>query len=201
MDQYQKITQNNLAKLFSDLPPDLDVRMGADRNPDGFVFNAFGESCRITARGITLGHENVPGVSGILISLYALHAGLEPFILEPFKAFKEFPNSMPYVGAFASHTESVLVPHVSRIQKKADIISQKFNGPKTFSSMSGDFSLILFPLPKIALCYVFYLEDEEFPASAVCLYSNNANRFLPMDALADVGEYTSKKIIEMVKAE
>jgi hypothetical protein len=197
MDQYQKITQNNLEKLFRDLPLDLDVRMGAQKTPDGFVFNAFGETCRITAQGITLGRESVPGVLGILISLYALNAVAEPIRIEPFKAFKEFPNSMPYVGAFASHTESVLVPQVSCIQKKAPAMSKIFNGSGTPSSISGDFSLLLFPLPKIALCYVFYLEDEEFPASAICLYSNNANRFLPMDALADVGEYTSKKILDI----
>jgi hypothetical protein len=33
----------------------------------------------------------------------------------------------------------------------------------------------------------------------VCLYSSNANRFMPMDGLADVGEYTSKTILELVR--
>lgn len=42
------------------------------------------------------------------------------------------------------------------------------------------------------------LPDEEFPASATCLFSNNALSFLPIDALADIGEYTSKKIIEII---
>jgi hypothetical protein len=31
-----------------------------------------------------------------------------------------------------------------------------------------------------------------------CLFSTNANRFMPMDGLADVGEYTSRTILEMV---
>ena len=62
----------------------------------------------------------------------------------------------------------------------------------------GDFAFTLFPLPKIALCYIFYEADEDFPASVKCLFSNNANQFLPVDGLADVGEYTSKKIMDLI---
>ena len=64
--------------------------------------------------------------------------------------------------------------------------------------MGGDFSFVVYPLPKIALCYIFYDPDEDFPASVTCLFSNNARRFLPLDGLADVGEYTSRKILEIV---
>ncbi|MBU4000853.1 MAG: DUF3786 domain-containing protein [Proteobacteria bacterium] len=199
-DQYRKIALNNLEKLYGALPEDLDLRMGAERNHDEFVFQAFGEACRITRQDIILGQESASGVLGILISLYALHAASAPVEVEPLKSFKEFPNSMPYVGAFSSHTESVLVPHVERIQKNTEIILSIFNGREASASTSGDFSFIVFPLPKIALCYVFYREDDEFPASAICLYSKNANRFLPMDALADVGEYTSKKIIQLAES-
>jgi hypothetical protein len=59
-------------------------------------------------------------------------------------------------------------------------------------------SAVIYLLPKIALGYIFYEADEDIPASVTCLFSNNANGFLPMDALADVGEYTSKRIIEMM---
>jgi len=50
---------------------------------------------------------------------------------------------------------------------------------------------------KIALCYLFYEADEDFPASATCLYSTYAEQFLPVDALADVGEYTSRTILNI----
>jgi hypothetical protein len=48
------------------------------------------------------------------------------------------------------------------------------------------------------LCYIFYRADEEFPASVTCLFSNNAPDFMPIDGLADVGEYTSKKILALI---
>jgi hypothetical protein len=63
---------------------------------------------------------------------------------------------------------------------------------------SGDFSFLLFPLPKVALCYIFYLPDEDFPASVTCLFSSNATSFMPLDGLADVAECSSRKIIQLI---
>ena len=40
-----------------------------------------------------------------------------------------------------------------------------------------------------------YNNDEDFPTSVTCLYSNNADQFLPIDGLADIGEYSSKKLL------
>ena len=105
---------------------------------------------------------------------------------------------MPYHGAFATNSERILVPHVLQIKEHRDILLEVFDGKPNPADAAGDFSLLLYPLPKIALCYVFYLPDEEFPASATCLFSSNALSFIPLDGLADVGEYTSKKILQLV---
>ena len=40
---------------------------------------------------------------------------------------------------------------------------------------------------------------EEFPASITCLFSANALSFIPLDGLADVAEYTSNKIIQVIQ--
>jgi hypothetical protein len=84
------------------------------------------------------------------------------------------------------------------IEENFDLIFETLNGEISQDYDGGDFSIIVRPLPKIKLRYIFYLADEEFPASATCLFSNNALSFLPVDALADTGEYTSKKIIDLI---
>jgi len=197
-DNYKKIAQNNLSRLYGNLPPDLAGNLPGEQDGDRFVFNAFGEKCIITPHGITLGEEGHSSVFDILISLYALNACSDTCIILPFKAFKEFPDSMPYVGAFTSHTELLLVPHVPAIKKAASAIMNSLKGDKAPSGTGGDFSFIVYPLPKIALCYIFYDADDDFPASVTCLYSSNARLFLPVDGLADVGEYTSKKILSLI---
>ena len=197
-NNYAKIVQDNLKKLYQNLPTNLADVLPAQRNEDSFLFEAFGETCEIRSDGIFLGEVQQTGVIGILISLYALNAGLETCLVEPLKAFKGLPNSMPYAGAFVTHTQQILVPYVEKIQTSADRIIEMLNGCKAPSNVGGDFSFMVYPLPKIALCYIFYEADEDFPASVTCLYSNNAISFLPIDALADVGEYTSKKILTVI---
>lgn len=198
-DNYTKIVKANLDKLYGNLPQDLSENLPGRQEGDGFVFDAFGEKCMIDPKGITLGDQEHSPVFGILISLYALNACPDICVSQPFKAFKEFPDSMPYAGAFTTHTEQLLVPHVAKIKSSVHIITETLRGEGSPAGTGGDFSFVVYPLPKIALCYIFYEADEDFPASVTCLYSNNALLFLPIDGLADVGEYCSKTILKLVQ--
>jgi hypothetical protein len=197
-DNYAKIVQDNLDRLYGDLPYDLAKNLPGEKNGERFIFNAFGEKCVIEPKRITLSEEAYSSVFGILISLYALNACSDICVLSPLKSFKEFPDSMPYVGAFTTHAEQLLVPHVAKIKEAVQTITKTLKGEKAPSETGGDFSFIVYPLPKIALCYIFYEADDDFPASVTCLYSNNAHQFLPIDGLADVGEYTSRKILNLI---
>jgi len=197
-NNYAKIVKDNLRKLYQNLPTNLADALPAQQSGDSFLFEAFGGTCEIRSDGIFLGEMQQTGVIGILISLYALNAKLDTCLVEPLKAFKDLPNSMPYAGAFVTHTQQILVPYVEKIQTSTDRIIEMHNGCKAPLGTGGDFSFMVYPLPKVALCYIFYEADEDFPASVTCLYSNNALSFLPIDALADVGEYTSKKILTVI---
>jgi hypothetical protein len=199
-DNYEAIARSNLDGLFRKLPQDLDRRMQAEKAGKTFSFSAFGETCIISPEGIFLGDGRHPSVLRLLISLYALHATDEPCILEPFSAYKDFPGSGPYAPTFTTHTEHLLVPQVDAIEARTQEIKASMEGTDAPPSLSGDFSFLLYPLPKIALCYIFYEADEDFPASVTCLFSANARIFLPMDALADVGEYTSRKILRLIES-
>ena len=198
MDNYETIIHDNLDRLYKNLPENLDRLLPGQRQTDKFRLKALGQSCQIRPDGVCIGEEPETGVVGILITLYALHANEDPCMPTPFKAFREFPNTQPYVGAFASHTESILIPHIDAIEDNLGLIFETLNGELSTAAEGGDLSIIVRPFPKIMLNYIFYLADDEFPASATCLFSNNALSFLPIDALADTGEYTSKKIIELI---
>ena len=197
-DNYTKLVKNNLSNLYNELPSKLSQNIPAKQDGNKFIFKAFGKNCIITPDEIILDDQEQSNVLGIIISLYLLNTIEENMVLEPFKAYKDFPNSMPYIGAFTTHTEHILIPHTDQIKNKKDQIIKVLDGKEAPSNIGGDFSFIVQPLPKIALCYIFYEADEEFPASATCLFSNNAANFMPMDGLADVGEYTSKEIIGLI---
>jgi hypothetical protein len=90
---------------------------------------------------------------------------------------------------------------VTAIQQHQQELIDRFSGQFNPDARRCDFSFTLYPLPRIALYYIFNLSDDEFPASATCLFPSNAAHFLPVAGLADTAEYAAKKIIELVKKE
>jgi len=199
MTQYEKIIHNNLKEIFQHPPESHKIKIKGDFTDNQYMFKAFGQNCRLSTDGIFLDDELQTGPTGIVISLYAMHAVSDDCVIEPLNAFKSFPDTAPYVGAFANYTEQALVPHVDKIFENRQSIYEHMDGADAPKSLGGDFAFYVWPLPKIMLCYIFYLSDDDFPASATCLFSNNASKFLPNDALADTGEYTSKYIISLLE--
>ena len=198
---YEKIIRENLTRAYETGEFRLEERLPATRIGGQVVFNAFGEECSLEPDGIAFSGKPDAGPKGLIISLYAAHSHPGPVILEPFKAFKDLPGSMPYQGAFTANTEKRLVPHVLKIKENMTRIAQTFPSQSPPAGGAGDFSLLLYPLPKIALLFIFYLPDEDFPASATCLFSANALSFMPLDGLADLAEYTAKALIGLARDE
>ena len=196
---YENLIRENLEKFFADLPQDVGKWIPAEKAGAEFLFKAFGKDCCVSPTKVTLGGNPAAGPRGLLVSLYALRANNESMKLQPFLSFKDLPGSMPYHSAFSAHSEKVLIPFVPNIMEKSRDIIKLFDGQDGDKDLSGDFSFILYPLPKIALVYIFYLPDDEFPPSATCLFSSNALSFMPLDGLADVAEYTSKEIINIAR--
>lgn len=198
MSNYGTIITANCAALFAGDPGERSAALPAELEGSTLIMEAFGSEVELTPAGIMLDGQPETGPLGIIISLYALHAARDDMIPAPFKSFKELPDSMPYAGAFTNRTEQALVPAVNRIAAARANIMERLKGTAAPEGTGGDDAFVVRPLPKISLCYIFYEADEDFPPSVTCLYSHNAHLFMPTDALADVGEYTSRKILELL---
>lgn len=195
---YLEIRNDYLARAWSRPPGVLEASLPARREEGSLCLEAFGEPCTLSEKEITLAGLCASGPEGLLIAMYAAFARDLPVELHPLRSFKELPGSMPYQSAFHAHAERVLIPHVESIEPRRDDIAARFSGHINRDAASGDFSFTLFPLPKVPLYYIFHLPDEEFPASVTCLFAANAMDFMPLDGLADVAEYTAKRIIERI---
>jgi hypothetical protein len=187
-----------LEKVWTRASQELEESLPALFRDGCFHFQAFGESCELYPQEIILGGERLTGAEGILIALYALHVQKEEPQLHPLKSFKQFPGGMGYQGAFVTNAEKILHPYIPAIQQHQQTLIDRFSGHFNPDVRTCDFSFSLYPLPRVALYYIFDLPDEEFPASVTCLFLSNATHFLPVAGLADVAEYTAKKIIELV---
>jgi hypothetical protein len=192
------IQKEYLEQVWSRPLGELEIALPARRQGDCFHFQAFGEPCELYPHEIILGGQRLTGPEGILIALYASQVPNEQIVLRPLKAFKQLPGSMGYQGAFVVNAEQILHQHVPAIQHHQGNLVTRFSGHLNTDAPRCDFSFTLYPLPRVALYYIFYLPDEEFPARVTCLFPFNATNFLPVAGLADVAEYTAKKIIELV---
>jgi hypothetical protein len=197
---YLQIRNEYLAKAWARSKAELASCLPAElEKEDCCHFRAFGEDCTLTPADILLSGRSASGPEGLLIAMYASGVPDLPVQLQPLRAFKELPDSMPYQGAFAANAEQILIPHVTNIQAHRDRLVSIFSGQLNADALSGDFSFTLWPLPRIPLYYIFNLPDEEFPASVTCLFAANANLFMPLAGLADVAEYTGKKLMALLK--
>ena len=198
---YLRIRNDNLQQAWAKSPQELARCLPAALKGDGLHFQAFGEPCLLTGEEITLAGHPAEGPEGVLIAMYAKSVPDLPVQMTPLKSFKDLPDSMPYHGAFAINAEGILIPQVERLNLHQEAIAARFSGRIKANPISGDFSFTLYPLPRVPLYYIFNLPDEEFPASATCLFAANATDFLPVAGLADVAEYTGKKMIAIVAGE
>ncbi|SFM49555.1 DUF3786 domain-containing protein [Thermodesulforhabdus norvegica] len=165
------------------------------------TFRAFGHSCRISREGVFLGGRLDKGPRAIIISIYALNVPEETVTYTTsWTSFRELPGTMPYWGPFRKNVEEPLLPYVPTIHHESTRICETLDGYLT-DDAPGDFAMVLFPLPKVPLLYVFSLPDEEFPAEAKCLYAKGSTAFMPVDVLADLAEHTSRRIVEIISGE
>jgi hypothetical protein len=195
---YLHIRNDYLKKAWARSPSVLSACLPAELQDVGLRFQAFGEECLLTGDEITLAGAAATGPEGLLIALYASSVPDRPVQLDSLKSFKELPDSMPYQAAFAANAERILVPHVSVIHRWQERLPTLFSGHINTDPPSGDFSFTLYPLPRVPLYYIFNLPDEEFPASVTCLFATSAPDFMPLAGLADVAEYTGKRIMALV---
>jgi hypothetical protein len=167
---YERMIETNLSTLFEDLPADLEARLGASKSGNGFSLQAFGEDAWFDHQQVTFsGKKDVTprGASGLPLC----HARkLGEIQVEPFtRRSRIFREACPITGLLAANSERVLIPHVNKILDKKNGYHVGFSW--RVAEESGDFSMLLYPFPKIALCTIFYLADDEFPPSATCLFS------------------------------
>jgi hypothetical protein len=197
-ENFLEIQKEYLQKVWLRQLKELEEFLPARHEGTCYCFQAFGEPCELHPQEIMLGGKQLTGPEGILIALYALHVQKEVPQLHPLKSFKQFPGGMGYQGAFVTNAEKILHPYVPAIQQHQQELIDRFSGHTNPDARRCDFSFTLYPLPRVALYYIFNLPDEEFPATATCLFPSNASHFLPVAGLADVAEYTAKKIIELL---
>jgi hypothetical protein len=61
LDNYTKLANDNLKRLFDSMPSDLQERLPGDQDGERYTFTAFGKLCTLSPDGISLDRIAPPG--------------------------------------------------------------------------------------------------------------------------------------------
>jgi len=130
-------------------------------------------------------------VTRILLLHYLIRADGYP-VTGKWVAYKDIPGGLLYAGVFARR---VTEPLQRRFGKSAR--SFKETGIRSGGEPVeiGDASFILHAFPRVALQYVLWEGDEEFPPSVQLLFDASVDHYLTLEDMVVLGQVTAGRLI------
>jgi hypothetical protein len=108
-------------------------------------------------------------------------------------AFSELPDGRFYSAAFQGYTGKVLAnAYQDDIIRFENACSASGGRPESI----GNAAYVFRPLPMIPLAAVYWLGDEDFPASCQILFDASVVHHLPTDVCAILGSMLTRRIIK-----
>lgn len=108
-------------------------------------------------------------------------------------SFRELSQGQFYFHAFQGYAERPLVQVVGNDITGLREAAQQLGGqPIAY----GDCGYAFDVLPRVRLAVVYWLGDEEFPPNASVLFDASAERYLPVDGLANLGRMLTSRLVK-----
>ncbi|MBI4650632.1 DUF3786 domain-containing protein [Candidatus Desantisbacteria bacterium] len=92
---------------------------------------------------------------------------------------------------FRGSHELPLARLAGKFGKDADAFYKKGVSLGGIKAPYGDMSILLYPFPKIPLVYIFWKEDDEFPARITLLFDETAEKHLLLEGLWGTAFFTT----------
>jgi len=130
-------------------------------------------------------------VTRIMLLHYVMRAdGTEPE--NDLIPYKEIPGGMTYAGVFQKRVADSLIGLFRQAPERLLEAGIAMGGEK---AAFGDISFSLRVLPRVAITFILWRGDEEFPPSIQVLFDRSIDRYLSLEDVVVLGEMTSKRLI------
>ncbi len=185
---FEKIYQDYLSQLKSLDIENISLKAGMKKEQDAVIIPFFGESYRVSSKGILNAAGERPShiVSVILCKYLLLYPEKEP---KPgdWVSYKDFKDTAPFAEGFLNNVERPVARHFSG---KADALRKacETSGGKTPDiKLSYEVSAVFDALPKMPVLLLFNDADDDFPADCKVLFKGEAEKYLDPECLAMTG--------------
>ncbi len=168
-------------------PLDLARRCGVEFRDGAFYIPFYGELYRVTfpaLEAFVAANGKPCGLNRTAMFLYYLQTADGAAAKNTWVAFRDFPGGMFYHQAYQGYSGDRLAKAIDNRINVFERAAKQLGGMKLDI---GDAAFAFEALPRVRVAAVYYVGDEDFPASANVLFDGAADHYLPVDALAGVG--------------
>jgi len=175
-------------------PEELAARSGARWNGDCFEVPLLGKTYRIThpeyvVRSSADGEPCPEELQAMLLDYLKLADGTPP--AGHWVSYRELPHGQFYYHAFQGYAER---PLVQAVGNDVDRLAQAARSAGGQEIDYGDCGYAFDVLPRVKVALVYWKGDEEFPPTASVLFDASAERYLPVDGLAQLGRMVTSRL-------
>jgi len=178
-------------------PRDVAFRSGVEFDAEGFRFKFYGEPYRITYPALDVIVETSNKVCNpyyAAMFLYYLHTADGTPPSGKWIAFRDLPDGTFYHQAYQGYSGDRLARALGNQLEMFERAAQKLDGMKL---TLGDAAYAFDALPRVRVAAVYYLGDEDFPATANVLFDESSSHYLPTDGLAGVGRALVDRLLRV----
>ena len=195
-DRFTRRNAELAAQISAAEPECLASVTGATLLPDGrFALALWGREVELTppayhAHWAATGKP--VGMMDQALLLYYLATADGTALTGRWISFGELPDGRFYNQAFQGYTGHELVRTFGNDLTAFTTAAERTGGqPQSL----GQASFAYQPLPRVPVMVVYWLGDEDFPASAQVLFDASASHYLPTDAYAILGSGLTRRLI------
>jgi hypothetical protein len=195
-DRFTRRNAELLERIASAAPGQLAAATGAKLQPTGqFLLDLWGREVLLTPPTYSA-HWNLTGApvgqmdQALLLYYLATADGVPP--AERWVSFADLPDGRFYNQAFQGYTGQELARAFGNDLAAFIAANQSLGGhPYPLGQAAYTYQ----PLPRTPVLVVYWLGDEDFPASAQILFDASASHYLPTDAYAILGSALTRRLI------
>ena len=180
------VAYDKAAEILKGAEPELACRKtGATYEDRTYGITFLGKVHEIRMSDVSFLGEGIPTIVEVLILHYLTSMEDRP-VKGDFVSFSSIPDGMFY---FKSFKQRALDKLVSKFGKKPESLVAAAAALGGTRWTAGKYSSIIPVLPKVDLVVQIHEADDEFPAEANILFSDNVVNFLPVEDTAFLGGY------------
>ena len=180
------VAYKKAAEILRGAPPQrICSKTGARFGDGAYRITFLGSVHEVSVPDVRFTGPGLPTIAEVLILHYLTHPG-EASIKGEFVSFSSIPNGMFYFTSFRQRALDKLVSSFAAEPGRLLQAAAKLGGTKW---NTGEYSCIVPIFPKIDMVCQIFPADDEFPADANILYSDNVVNFLPAEDTAFLGGY------------